>query len=236
MSNPEIAWQRWQPQDLQQPFSPPEPIAGPASDAVGQRPSQESLQAELALRQQNAEQQGFVQGKDRGYDEGKRLGYQDGLVQGKQEAQDQYCRELQINQAAIAERFERLFQGFQAALDNLDSVIPSRLVQLALTAARMLIGDTPPTDHVAMLAQIKSQLKADMLLRGELQLWVSEETYDEVEQFLGESIAAQGWTLHGDASLVAGGWRIATAEGELDATMATRWAELCSLAKGSNQL
>lgn len=234
MSNPEIGWQRWQPQDLQQPFSLPEPVLAAASDAAGQVPSEASLQAELTLIRQHAEQQGFAQGKGRGFEEGKRQGYQDGLEQGKQEALEQARRESQTEQAAMAERFERLFDGVQTALDNLDSVIPSRLIQLALTVARTLIGDAPAVDHRAMVAQIKSQVKADPLLRGELQLWVSEEAYSEVQALFGDYIAGQGWTLHGDASIVVGGWRIATADGELDATMATRWAELCSLAKESN--
>ncbi|CAD5358413.1 Flagellar assembly protein FliH [Enterobacter cancerogenus] len=234
MSKPELAWQRWQPQDLQQPFSLPEPVLDAASDAAGQTVSEASLQAELALVRQHAEQQGFAQGKGRGFEEGKRQGYQDGLEQGKQEALEQARRELQDEQAAMVERFERLFDGVQSAFDNLDSVIPSRLIQLALAAARTMIGDSFAADHRAMVEQIKNQVKADPLLRGELQLWVSEEAYSELQTLLGDSIAAQGWTLHGDASIVAGGWRITTADGELDATMATRWAELCSLARKSD--
>ncbi|WP_435946121.1 flagellar assembly protein FliH [Dryocola sp. BD586] len=231
MSDKERGWQRWQPEDLLADFSRaehelPEPDATP-----GNYQSEELLQAELSRIRQQAEQKGFAQGLARGLEEGKQQGYQEGLALGKQEGVEQGLAQAQARQDEAAAQIIRLFEAFKLALDNLDSVIPSRLVQLSLTAARSLIGKNIVYDNDVLIDKIRSLLREDALLAGNIQLWVSEDDRAMVGEKLGPTLASLGWELLGDADILPGGCRITSTEGEIDATMSTRWEELCHLSR-----
>ena len=51
-----------------------------------------------------------------------------------------------------------------------------------------------------------------------------------VEESLGATLNLHGWRLRGDPSLHHGGCKVSADEGDLDASVATRWQELCRLA------
>ncbi|KUQ79883.1 hypothetical protein AWI24_05980 [Enterobacter hormaechei subsp. steigerwaltii] len=44
------------------------------------------------------------------------------------------------------------------------------------------------------------------------------------------TLSLHGWRLRGDPSLHHGGCKVSADEGDLDASVATRWQELCRLA------
>ncbi len=56
--------------------------------------------------------------------------------------------EAKAQQAPIHARMQQLVSEFQTTLDALDSVIASRLMQMALEAARQVIGQTPTVDNL----------------------------------------------------------------------------------------
>ena len=47
---------------------------------------------------------------------------------------------------------------------------------------------------------------------------------------LGATLSLHGWRLRGDPTLHPGGCKVSADEGDLDASVATRWQELCRLA------
>ncbi len=231
MSDKDKAWQPWQPEDLLADFSHAE-HEFPEPDAVaGSHPPEELLQAELARIRQQAEQKGFAQGLARGQEEGKQQGYEEGLAMGKSEGIEQGMAQVKARQDEAAGQIIRLFEAFKIALDNLDSVIPSRLVQLSLTAARSIVGKNIVYDNTILLEKIRQLLKEDALLAGNIQLWVSKEDRAVVTEQLSPTLASLGWELLVDADILPGGCRITSTEGEIDATLSTRWEELCRLSR-----
>lgn len=227
MSDKTLQWKSWQPQDLLNDFNPVElTVAEPIAPESNYQ-SDELLQAELARIRQQAEQKGFAQGQARGLEEGKQQGYQEGLALGKKEGLSQALQ--QQNQTVT--RMTNLFETFKTALDNLDSVIPSRLVQLSLSAARSIVGKTIAYDNTILLEKIKQLLKEESLLKGEVQLWVSEDDLALVAEHLRSTLDSLGWELRGDDDILPGGCRITSVEGEIDATVSTRWEELCQITR-----
>jgi len=227
MSDKTLQWKSWQPQDLLNDFNPVElTIAEPIAPESNYQ-SDELLQAELGRIRQQAEQKGFAQGQARGLEEGKQQGYQEGLALGKKEGLSQALQ--QQNQTVT--RMTNLFETFKTALDNLDSVIPSRLVQLSLSAARSIVGKTIAYDNTILLEKIKQLLKEESLLKGEVQLWVSEDDLALVAEHLRSTLDSLGWELRGDDDILPGGCRITSVEGEIDATVTTRWEELCQITR-----
>lgn len=226
--NQPLNWQAWQPQNLLDDLSQPE---HEIVETPGAYQSDELLQAELSRIRQQAEQKGFAQGQARGVEDGKKQGYDVGFAQGKQEGFEQGLSESSAQQRETGERFSRLLHEFKISLDNLDSVIPSRLVQLSLTAARSILGKNITCNNDVLLEKIQELLQQETLFKGVAQLWVSPDDKALVHDSVGHSLESMGWALRTDPNILPGGCRITSDEGEFDATMSTRWQELCELAR-----
>ncbi|MFW8120863.1 FliH/SctL family protein, partial [Klebsiella pneumoniae] len=86
-------------------------------------------------------------GYQKGFAEAQQNGYDAGFQQGLADAQQQ--------QAPLQARMQQLVTEFHHTLEALDSVIASRLMQLALEAARTVIGQATQVDGSALLRQIQ---------------------------------------------------------------------------------
>lgn len=221
-------WKVWQPDDLAPPSAPEfTPLVSDPLDEVTEEISAEQLQQQqLAQLQIQAHEQGYQAGLREGHAAGQQQGYQEGLAQGLEQGLAQAKQE----QAPIHARMQQLASEFQHTLDTLDSVIASRLVQMALEAARQIVGQVPVTDNSALIKQIQSLLQQEPMFTGKPLLRVSPEDLPRVEEMLGATLDLYGWRLRGDPTLHPGGCKVSADEGDLDASVATRWQELCRLA------
>ncbi|HGM5489931.1 TPA: flagellar assembly protein FliH [Serratia fonticola] len=220
-----LPWQPWSPNDLAEPKPvpapeiPPEVITIPQDDSINEQQRLEMLRLQA---QQQGQQQGFAEGQQKGYDAGFQAGLEEGRQQGILAGQQQ--------QQPITEHWQQLVTEFQHTLDALDSVIASRLMQLALTAAKQVIGQAPVCDGTALLGQIQQLIQQEPMFSGKPQLRVHPDDYERVEQQLGMTLSLHGWRLLADGQLHPGGCKVSAEEGDLDASLATRWHELCRLA------
>ncbi|MNT57247.1 Flagellar assembly protein FliH [compost metagenome] len=103
-------------------------------------------------------------------------------------------------------------------------------MQLALTAAKQVLGQPPVCDGTALLAQIQQLIQQEPMFSGKPQLRVHPDDYQRIEQQLGATLSLHGWRLLADGQLHPGGCKVSADEGDLDASLATRWHELCRLA------
>lgn len=222
-------WKPWIPDDFAFPTPECEHLEPAEADPeLHQQVSSPEINSaqNLALIQAQAHEQGqragFTVGHSEGLEEGRKAGFQQGLAQGITEAKQQ--------QAPLHARMQQLVSEFQYTLDALDSVIASRLMQMALEAARQVIGQTPSVDSAALIKQIQGLLSQEPLFSGKPQLRVHPDDLQHVEDALGATLSLHGWRLRGDLSLHQGGCKVSADEGDLDASVATRWQELCRLA------
>lgn len=183
---------------------------------------QNELQRLQLQAQQQGHQQGFDAGQQQGYQAGFQAGQEAGHLQGVQEAQQQ--------QAVLTEHWQHLVTDFQQTLDALDSVIASRLMQMALTAAKQVLGQPPICDGSALLNQIQQLIQQEPMFKGKPQLRVNPADFERVEQQLGVTLSLHGWRLLADSQIHAGGCKVSAEDGDMDASLATRWHELCRLA------
>ncbi|MFD1802620.1 flagellar assembly protein FliH [Mixta tenebrionis] len=221
-------WQRWQPEDLmrfEQSVSEPlsEPDITSSADEEAEPPSPVSQLEQIQLQARlDAHAQGYAEGQQKGFQDGRQAGYDAGFQQGLTEAQQQ--------QAPIQARMQQLVTEFQHTLEALDSVIASRLLQLALEAARQVIGQATAVDGSALLRQIQQMIQQEPMFNGKPQLRVHPDDLQRVEQTLGPTLDLHGWRLLADNALHPGGCKLSAEDGDLDASVATRWHELCRLA------
>ncbi len=221
-------WKIWQPDDLAPPMQAfvPEFSESRVEEPVDAISEEQKLQQQLAQIQMQAHEQGYNAGLAEGRAAGQSQGYQEGLAQGLEQGQAQ----AQQQQIPLHARMQQLVSEFQHTLDALDSVIASRLMQMALEAARQVIGQAPIVDNSALIKQIQALLQQEPLFSGKPQLRVHPDDLQRVEDMVGASLSLHGWRLRGDPSLHHGGCKISADEGDLDASVATRWQELCRLA------
>ncbi|MEC5344861.1 flagellar assembly protein FliH [Brenneria populi] len=220
-------WRPWSLQDLsshEEAYAHPASAADNAPPPAGDAPSvtEEDL-AELRDRvEKKARQTGFTQGQQEGYNAGHQQGLEEGRKQGREEIQQQ--------QTPIVAQLQQMVTEFQQTLDALDTVIPARLMQLALTAAKQIIGQAPACDGTALISQIQQFIQQEPMFSGKPQLRVHPADLALVEKHLGATLSAHGWNLLADNQLHPGGCKVSAEEGDLDASLATRWRELCRLA------
>ncbi|WP_448665855.1 flagellar assembly protein FliH [Serratia plymuthica] len=220
-----LPWQPWSLNDLLEPKPPIEPLLPIETDTLSPDDSADRQQQLLQLRLQ-AEQQG----QQLGYADGQQKGYEAGLQAGMEEGRRQGLLEAQQQQQPLTAHWQQLITEFQHTLDALDSVIASRLMQLALTAAKQVLGQPPICDGTALLAQIQQLIQQEPMFSGKPQLRVHPDDYQHIEQQLGATLSLHGWRLLADGQLHPGGCKVSAEEGDLDASLATRWHELCRLA------
>lgn len=218
-------WRSWQPDNL---LSEAVETPLPSLDSAQ---SDEQLKAELARLRKQAEQQGFNQGLTRGEEEGRKQGFEAGVREGREAGLAKGMQDAQAQQQALLRQAEHWISNFKLAVENLDSLIPGRLVQLSLTAVQQLYGNVNMADNRVLVKQIRSLMKQDALLHGTIQLYVHPDERAQLLQALGDTLQQSGWELHTDAQLAPGGCRVVSPDVEFDASMETRWQALCQLAR-----
>ncbi len=199
--------------------------AEPAEVTIFESEEDEQQQQFEHMQQQlrkEAHGQGYSEGHLQGFAEGQKAGYDAGFQQGLADAQQQ--------QAPLQARMQQLVTEFQNTLESLDSVIAARLMQLALEAARSVIGQATTVDGSALLRQIQGLLQQEPMFSGKPQLRVHPDDLLRIEQTLGPTLDLHGWRLLADNTLHPGGCKLSAEDGDLDASVATRWQELCRLA------
>ncbi|HDH8556363.1 TPA: flagellar assembly protein FliH [Escherichia coli] len=196
-----LPWKTWTPDDLAPPQAEFVPMVEPEETIIEE--AEPSLEQQLAQLQMQAHEQGYQAGIAEGRQQGHKQGYQEGLAQGL----EQGLAEAKPQQAPIHAR-----------------------MQMALEAARQVIGQTPTVDNSALIKQIQQLLQQEPLFSGKPQLRVHPDDLQRVDDMLGATLSLHGWRLRGDPTLHPGGCKVSADEGDLDASVATRWQELCRLA------
>jgi len=218
----QLPWRPWALNDLSRQALLPiiTPLAGETEDQGKAR--QAALEEAQDKMLQEAKRNGFAEGHTQGQQEG----YQAGLLLGQEEGR----RQILLEQQPAVAQLQMLVSEFQHSLDALDSVVTERLAQLALSAARLVLGQTSDEGNNAMLQHMQQFLQQEPTFSGKPQLRVHPSLLPLVEQHLGATLSLHGWRLIADGDLHPGGCKVSAPEGSLDASLATRWHELCRLA------
>ncbi|TKV07854.1 flagellar assembly protein FliH [Citrobacter sp. wls619] len=218
-------WQRWKPENLLN-----ETIDDPIQTLEAALPDAQA-QAEIARLRKQAEQQGLAKGMEQGREEGQRKGYEVGLREGHEAGMVKGLEQAKTEQLALLRQAETWASQFKLALENLDSLIPARLVQLALTAVQQLHRTNTVADNNQLLSQIRILMKQEALLNGPIEVHVSPLDLAAISEAIGEKLDSMGWSLQPDPELMSGGCCIVTPDVEFDASTETRWQALCQLVR-----
>ncbi|MFP1728934.1 flagellar assembly protein FliH [Lonsdalea quercina] len=222
----ELPWRPWTLTDLAAP--PPSAQQEEVKPSHSEEEETSPVEALESLELLREEVQ--LKAKDAGYKDGQQKGYDEGYLVGLTEGRQQGAQEEKQQQEKLTEQMQQMVTEFQQTLDSLDSVITARLMQMALTAAKQVLGQAPVCDGTALLNQIQQMIQQEPLFSGKPNLRVHPSDMERVEKQLGPTLAQHGWRLLADNQLHPGGCKVSAEDGDLDASIATRWHELCHMA------
>ncbi|QZY96448.1 flagellar assembly protein FliH [Pantoea dispersa] len=222
-------WTRWQPDNLLADLTP-ESVSAPLQPPAD-APAAEHLEAELRQLRQQAQQQGLSDGQRRGREEGHAQGYEAGFHEGQQAGYAQGLAKAQADLQVQGEQARALLASFQATLEQINKLIPARLLQHALAAARQIVGDSLVANPALLSDQLRRYLQEDRWLQQDAVLAIHPQDLPWVQEYLAASCQALRWEIRTDDSILPGGCRLTWAEGELDATLERRWQALCQLSR-----
>lgn len=161
-----------------------------------------------------AREQGFAVGHEEGRIDGFEVGRAEGFEQGLAEAR------------AHATQLASLVASFSGALDALDGEVSESLLTLALDVAKSVVRQTVQTDPTALLGAVRETMSAEPPLVGAPVLMVNPADQALLDAYLAGDLAAAGWSVRADPAIERGGCRAKAVSGEIDATLATRWARV----------
>lgn len=148
---------------------------------------------------------------------------------GRQEGALEATRAAQQVRAGHVERIGRVVENLQAALDQLASKGADALLDLALEAARQVVRRELSLRRDAALPVVREAIALIVDHAAHPRVHLSPQDFELVCAELESDASHRGCRFVSDPSVLPGGCRIETPQGEIDATVATRWRRVISV-------
>ena len=174
-----------------------------------------------------------VQSPERADPRGRQDGYEAGHREGIAAARAEAARAA----AAQTAKLNGLISAVQQDVARLDAQIADSVLELAVIIARRIVGEALQVRPELLLGVVREALQLLGQARTPGRLLLHPEDAKLVREHLGEQCAAGGWNIIEDATIARGGCRLVNINGDLDATLATRWQRvLAAFGHGSDWL
>jgi len=156
------------------------------------------------------------------HEEARRQGYEAGLQQARS-AMEQETRRLQ-----------QLAESLGSALDALDFRLADQVLNLALDVAKQVVAGELAARPERILDVVRLALRQMAETTREARLLLNPEDAHLVRPILSDLLDKSRLRIIEDVRIVRGGCLIETPQGDLDATLQTRWRQVISVL-GSNR-
>ncbi|MDW5375710.1 flagellar assembly protein FliH [Halomonas sp. HP20-15] len=222
------AWRRWRMDEL----GSPDQLRSQRERRERVRQQAAQRQAELDAMRKQARQEAYQAGYQEGYEQGQQAGYEAGLKEGREAGEV----EMQRQTRETLEPLLPLAAQFGEALAALDEEMAEHLVDLALATGRQLAGEALEARPEAILDIVRELLHVEPSLSGRPRLWLHPADLALVKAQLGHEFEAAGWQLQPDDLVSRGGCRATSANGDLDATLESRWETIANQVRRRNSV
>lgn len=156
------------------------------------------------------------------HEEARKQGYETGLEQARS-AMEQETR-----------RLRQLAESLGSALDALDFRLADQVLNLSLDVAKQVVAGELSARPERILDVVRLALQQMAETSREARLLLNPEDAHLVRPILNELLDKSRLRIVEDARIVRGGCLIETPQGDLDATLQTRWRQVISVL-GSNR-
>lgn len=201
------AYQRWEMASLEDPTLQAELVATLAPEEIAAQLAQLQIE-QLALLQQQAHQQGLL--------EGQREGRAAGLIEGRAAAAQERADLL-----AIA-------SSFTEEIARSNELIAADLLQLALDLARAMLKTALEVRPTLVLPIVTEAIRYLPTVQQPALLTLHPLDVELVTERLGTELSSAGWTIAPEANMQRGGCRVDTPSHHIDATLGGRWTRVAA--------
>lgn len=155
------------------------------------------------------------------YEAARKDGYAAGLAEAREEVE------------ASSKRFRALTESYSAALDSLDFRLSDQVLNLALDVARQVVAGELAARPERILDVVNMALRQMVETTREARLLLNPDDAALVRPLLNEALDKSRLRIVEDIRIVRGGCLIETPQGDLDATLQSRWRQVVAVL-GSN--
>lgn len=147
----------------------------------------------------------------------------EGFAAGHREGLEAARQQLAAETGARIARADQLLQELAEDLQRFDRELAHEVVQLGLAVAKKMIGAALKANPDVVRDSVEEALRHVAHVRGPVTLAVNPDDAAVVRAYLETSPPQTGWAVREDPLVAAGGCRVETAAGEVDATLESRW-------------
>ena len=140
--------------------------------------------------------------------------YKLGLEEGRREGEE-YSRRLKM-----------LFEAMEVAKLAQDKALAREVLDLGVAVARQIVSGALQVKPELMLATVREALAQLPHLSGHPKLVAHPSDAALLREWLAQEHGHVNWRVAEDPQMVPGGFRVESAQGELDASMPVRWQEV----------
>lgn len=222
------SWQPWAPDDLAATNT------NEAEDYQAKRKELTLLRNQLLAEKKAFEihkEQIFEEAKTQGYEEGYKAGHEKGYSEGLEQGNQVGLTEAQAAQSILTQKLTEITENFNQEFSAIKSVVPEKVMQLALGASRYLLQTQLPDLQNVLSKKIQDELEKLPIAPKMLTLKISDDDWAFISQSLKELFIQNSWKMIKDDDMVSGGFHIETDTQEIDSTLEKRWFEICKLAR-----
>lgn len=219
-------WERWEMEAFELPADHPN-----APKDEPEKVDMEAILAEVKELKELARKQGYAegyaaghqQGHEKGYEAGAPEGHQQGFKKGVEQGQKEgYESGAQRTQTEI-NRLTELATASAGAISHLHEEIGQALLALAVDVAQHVLQTELKQYPEQLIPLIKEVLADNEQSTQPITLLLHPDDIALVEKHLAEDLEHYAWRLKADDSIQAGGLKVQSALGHIDATLETRW-------------
>jgi flagellar assembly protein FliH len=149
--------------------------------------------------------------------EGYQVGFQKGLLESKEE------------NIFLEKKISNLLLNFENSFSIFEGALYSRILKIVLKISSYVIGKKIDIDESILLQNIKKIIDKDGVFLKKPQLIVHPQNKTLIEKSLKSFVNSYKWTLLYDENIDLNGCKIKSENGDMDATVDSRWQELCRL-------
>ncbi|WP_394392239.1 flagellar assembly protein FliH [Shewanella woodyi] len=189
---------------------------------------------------QEAENEGFAQGKEEGHQAGLETGRLEGLKQGHDEGfeqgKEQGYQEGAEKALELIKRFEGLLEQFEKPLELLDNEIEQELVSLTLKLSRAVIGHEIKTHPEHILSALRQGVDSLPLKEQGVVIRLHPEDHELVDSlYSANQLEKNRWDLESDPSLTPGDCIILSQRSSVDMRLESRMSTVLQELEGHQQ-
>ncbi len=141
-------------------------------------------------------------------------------------ARDEAYKAGQTQARAETERLAALAKAFGGALEESQAQLAESLLTLAIDIARQMVRESVAVRPELIIPLVRESIQSLAESHQRNNLHVCAADAELLTERLGDELERNGWKIISDDRIEAGGCRIHSSNGEVDATLAERWKQI----------